>query len=117
MAAGVEVCLPRTRLHASLPCPQLPPRGGAGREGRAGWRAAPLSACTPWAGSGRHARPPPAALHHRPAPLPPAAKTMAAMAGQWVAHVDLYYSPKYADRAAILADAIKKNGGLIVHTK
>lgn len=42
---------------------------------------------------------------------------MAAMAGQWVSKVDLYYSPKYADRAAALAEAIQRNGGLIVHTK
>lgn len=39
------------------------------------------------------------------------------MAGHCAAKVDLYFSPKYADRAAALADAIKRNGGLILHTK
>lgn len=46
-----------------------------------------------------------------------AGMTVAAMAGQWASRVDLYFSRKYADRAAALVDAIQRNGGLIVHTK
>lgn len=52
-----------------------------------------------------------------PFPLPPAAKAAAAMAGYSAAKVDLFFSPKYADRAAVLAAAIKRNGGLILHSK
>ena len=50
-------------------------------------------------------------------PRPRAARCAAAMVGQWVSKVDLLFSPKYADRAAALAAAIDRNGGLILHTK
>ncbi len=64
--------------------------------------------------------PPPPPWPRQPPPFQPppaAAKTVAAMAGQWVSKVDLYFSPKYAERAEALAAAIERNGGYIVHTK
>lgn len=42
--------------------------------------------------------------------------TEAALAGCVAGCVSLYFSPKYADRAAALSAAINRNGGMIIHT-